>query len=157
MGQTVLGLFGVCLAAALAELLLPGEEGKGTRGILRLLVALAVLLLISRPVLTHFHKNEAFALEALLGESEDKTAEYQAIFEQALQGGGARELHAALLKLLEKEYGIKEGDAEVKIYFEASGEPRRVEIYLSGAALLNDPDEIAAYVSERLHCETEVR
>ena len=53
MGNTVLGLFGVCIAAALAELLLPGDEGRGTKTALRLLVSLAVLLLLLRPFLPY--------------------------------------------------------------------------------------------------------
>jgi threonine/homoserine efflux transporter RhtA len=56
MGNTVLGLFGVCIAAALSELLLPGDEARGTKTALRLLVSLSVLLLLLRPFLPYLQK-----------------------------------------------------------------------------------------------------
>ena len=157
MTATVLGLFGVCLAAGLAEMLLPGEEGRGTKAALRALTALAVLLLISRPILPYFSKNLDFSLETLLGEAPDRTEQYEAIFESALSVGGEQELVRALLALLEAEYGIGQEDAHVKVYFDRDGAPTRVAITLSGRALLCDPDEIAADIRARLGCETEVR
>lgn len=156
MSVTVLGLFGVCLAAALAELLLPGEEG-GTKATLRVITALAVLLLISRPVLPYLGKSTDFPLESLLGEVEAPTAQYTEIFHQAVQAGSEKELTSALLRILKEEYGIDESDAYVKVYFKEAGEISRVEIYLSGKALLVDPDKIARDISARLDCETEVR
>ena len=46
MQESVLALFGVSLAAALSEMLLPGEEHKGTKRSMRMLTALSVLLLL---------------------------------------------------------------------------------------------------------------
>ena len=157
MTATVLGLFGVCLAAALAEILLPGEEGRGTKTALRALTALAVLLLISRPILPYFQKSFDFSLEMLLGDADIQTEQYEAVFENALRAGGEQELNRALLALLEEEYGIGQEDAHVKVYFDETGAPTHAKITLSGMALLVDPDEIAADVSARLDCETEVR
>lgn len=157
MGNTVLGLFGVCIAAALAELLLPGDEGRGTKTALRLLVSLAVLLLLLRPFLPYLQKAPSFALEELVGETEDTTARYQEIFENAVREGSEKDLKAGLAALLKEEYGIEEKQAHIKVYFDGAGYLRRVEIYLSGHALLQDPDALAADISARLGCETEVR
>ena len=157
MGNTVLGLFGVCLAATLSELLLPGEEGRGTRQALRVLTALAVVLLLIRPVLPYCTVNPSFSFEGLIGESEDKTQEYEEIFSRAVQAGSEQELKAALTRLLASEYGIAEDDVYIKVYFDSEGELLRTEIYLSGLAILKDPDKIAADIGARLGCETEVR
>ena len=62
MGTAILGLVGVSLAAALAELLLPGDEGKGTKRFLRILVSLAVLLLLLRPFLSLLGSAEGFTV-----------------------------------------------------------------------------------------------
>jgi hypothetical protein len=157
MGNTVLGLFGVCIAAALSELLLPSDEGQGTKAVLRVLVSLAVLLLLIRPVLPYLRIAPNLALEELVGESEDTTAHYQEIFERAVRLQSEGDLKAGLLALLDEEYGIAEDEAYIKVYFEDTGALVRVEIYLSGKALLQDPDVLAADISARLGCETEVR
>ena len=157
MTATVLGLFGVCLAAGLAELLLPGQEGSGTKVALRALTALAVLLLISRPILPYFGKSYDFSLDALLGEAPEKAEQYEAIFESALRLGSEQELKRALFALLKAEYGIEEEEAHVRVYLDEAGMPTRVAVTLSGKALLVDPDKIAADVGARLGCETEVR
>ncbi len=157
MGNTVLGLFGVCLAAALSELLLPGDEGRGTKGALRVLTALAVVLLLIRPVLPYLNATPSFSFEDLVGEGEDTTGEYEEIFERAIRVGSERELKAGLVRLLEDAYGIAEDDVHIKVYFDSEGGLSRVELYLSGLALLKDPDTIAADISARLGCKTEVR
>ena len=55
--NVIFPLFCVVLAAAMAELLIPEEGGAGTKKVLRLLTALAVLLLILSP-LTSLLKKE---------------------------------------------------------------------------------------------------
>ena len=157
MGNTVLGLFGVCFAAALAELLLPGEEGRGTKAALRALTSLAVLLLLLHPAVPYLKGAPDISVEALVGESEDTTEEYEEIFHHAVSTGSERALKAGLEKMLEQEYGMTKDDAYIKVYFDRTGELSRVEIYLSGHAKLPDPDALEADISGRLHCETEVR
>lgn len=158
MGNTVLGLFGVGLAAGLAELLLPGEEGKGTKKALALLTTLAVLLLLLRPFLTFLHTDRAFSFEDLLGESEtDVAAEYEEIFARAVAAGSERDLREGIYRWLWVEYGIEKEDAYIKISFDDAGALLRVEIYLSGSALLQDPVALGEALGNKLGCETEVR
>ena len=157
MGNTVLGLFGVCLAAALSELLLPGDEGRGTKATLRVLVSLAVVLLLVRPVLPYLRQSSDFSFESLVGESEDPTAEYEEIFEHAVSVGSEQELRQGLQRVLQNEYGIEENDVYIKIHFDRAGELSRVEIYLSGRAQSADLNAIRTDISARLQCETEVR
>lgn len=158
MGNTVLGLFGVGLAAGLAELLLPGEEGKGTKAALRLLVSLAVLLLLLRPFLSFFGTSPEFYFEELVGGSEeDTTAQYEDIFARAVAAGSERDLREGIYSWLLAEYGIEKEDAYIKISFDEAGALARVEIYLSGSGLLQDPDVLAEALGAKLGCETEVR
>ncbi len=158
MGNTVLGLFGVGLAAALAELLLPGEDGKGTKTALRLLVSLAVLLLLIRPFLSLMGSSPELYFEALVGESEaNTTAQYEEIFARAVEAGSERDLAEGIYAWLLSEYGIEKEDAHLEISFDEAGALARVEIYLSGSALLRDPDVLAEALGAKLGCETEVR
>lgn len=158
MSQTVLGIFGVTLAAALSELLLPGDEGKGTKGALRMLVALAVLLLLLRPFLSFLGSDPVFSPEDILGEGEEAVREqYEEILHGAVSAGSESALRRGLYALLWEEYGIAEADAHIRIVFGDRGALARVEIYLSGKALLTDPDVLAADIGARLGCETEVR
>ena len=158
MGKTILGLFGVCLAAALAELVLPQQECKGTKGVLRVLVSLAVLLLLLRPFLSFLGSDPTVRLEELVGGSEEDTAAgYEEIFSQAVIAGSERDLKEGLLAWLSKEHGIDAGDAYIKITLGVGGDLLRVEIFLSGGALLHDPDVLERELGELLNCETEVR
>ena len=158
MGKTVLGLFCVCLAAALAELLLPHDEGRGTKGVLRVLVSLAVLLLLLRPFVSFLGSDPTVQLEELVGESEEDTAAgYEEIFSQAVIAGSERDLKQGLYAWLLGEHGIDARDAHIKITLGDGGSLLRVEIFLSGAALLRDPDVLERELSELLNCETEVR
>lgn len=158
MGKTVLGLFGVCLAAALAELLLPHDEGRGTKSVLRVLVSLAVLLLLLRPFVSFLRSDPTVRLEDLVGDSEEGTvAGYEEIFSQAVVAGSERDLKQGLYAWLSKEHGIDAEDAHIKITMDDGGNLLHVEIFLSGAALLRDPHVIEGELTELLNCETEVR
>lgn len=156
MKNTVLGLFGVCVAAALCELL-PTGEGKGTRGTLRVLVSLAVLLLLVRPFLPILGSTPEIPLEELVGGLEDTTVEYEEIFHRAVNEGSERDLKQGLYAWLSKEHGIEREDAHIKITLTGEGELSLVEIFLSGKALLSDPDVLEKELGNLLNCETEVR
>ena len=158
MEKTVLGLFGVCLAAALAELVLPHNEGKGTKDVLRVLVSLAVLLLLLRPFVSFLGSDPAVRLEDLVsGSEEDTTARYEEIFSQAVIAGSERDLKEGLYAWLSKEHGIDAEDAYIKVTMGDGGSLLRVEIFLSGGALFCDPDVLERELGELLNCETEVR
>ena len=158
MGKTVLGLFGVCLAAALAELLLPHDEGRGTKGVLRVLVSLAVLLLLLRPFVSFLGSDPTVRLEDLVGDSvEDTAVGYEEIFSKAVIAGSERDLREGLYVWLLKEHGIDAEDAHIKITMDDGGNLLRVEVFLSGKALLCDPDVLEGELEELLNCETEVR
>lgn len=156
MKNTVLGLFGVCVAAALAELL-PMGDGKGTRGALRVLVSLAVLLLLARPFLPFLSTSPEIPLEGLVGGGEDTAAEYEEIFHRVVNAGGERELKECLYAWLLEKHGVEREDAHIQITLQETGELLRVEIFLSGKALLLDPDVLQEELGKLLRCETEVR
>lgn len=156
MKNTVLGLFGVCMAAALCELL-PTGDAKGTRGVLRVLVSLAVLLLLVRPFLPILGGTPEIPLEELVGGAEDTTTEYEDIFHRAVMKGSERDLREGLYAWLFEKHGVEREDAHIKIALTGAGELSRVEIFLSGKALLLDPDALGEELEKLLSCETEVR
>lgn len=155
MQGTVLALFGAALAAGLAELLLPSEEG-GTAKVFRLLISLVILLLILTPFLGFLQKSE----EMLSGEptfEEQPSADLEQIFSDTVNAQGKAEFEKGLYALLEREYGIARENATLLVRFDPSGELAGVSIYLSGAALLQDPDVLERELSKRLGCTVEVR
>ena len=156
MKNTVLGLFGVCVAAALCELL-PMGDAKGTRGALRVLVSLAVILLLARPFLPVLGDTPEIPLEDLVGGGEDTEAEYEEIFRRAVNAGSERDLREGLYAWLFEEHGVEREDAHIKVTLQETGELLRVEIFLSGKALFLDPDMLEKEIGRLLNCEAEVR
>ena len=117
-----------------------------------------MLLLLARPFFSLLGTAPDLAFEKLVGEApEESEAHYQDIFDRAVQEGCAQDLQKGLALFLSQEYGIAEEDADIYVHFDSEGNLHLIEIYLSGRALLQDPDVIAADISARLHCETEVR
>ena len=156
MKNTVLGLFGVCVAAALCELL-PMGDSKGTRGALRVLVSLAVVLLLVRPFVPLLDSTPTIPLEDLVGGGEDATAQYEEIFHRTVKAGSERDLRECLYAWLLEKHGVEREDAHIKITLTKTGELSRVEVFLSGKALLRDPDALQEELGKLLGCETEVR
>lgn len=156
MSGAILALLGVSLAASLGELLLPGDEGKGTKRFLRILVSLAVLLLLLRPFLSFLGSAEGF-FEGEVGAIGAPDTDYSEVLQDAVARRSKEELAAGLRDFLQQQFGIEREDAEVIVSLEKDGSLRRVSVILSGKALLTDPDEIEAAIVELLGCEVEVR
>lgn len=151
---TVLALFGVVLASSMADLLLPGDKGCGTRKYLHLITSLAVLLLILSPVAAFLRKgaDEMPLLDKADGEEE----RYQEIFETAMSAGTRSAFREGVAAAVAGEFGFPAENVEVKVLYEGA-DPVYVQLRLSGAGLLQDPDEVAAYLGELLQIKVEVR
>ena len=155
MRGAILSLFAVCLAAALLDLLAPGDRDRGLRRGLHLLTALAVLLLLLQPFL--FLVREAPEQIGQMTENDGERGGYEAVFDRTLTAAAAGELRAGLYRLLAADYGIEEAQARIVLSFDGEGALTRVQIFLSGTALLNDPDALARDLGEKLGCSVEVR
>lgn len=155
MQATVLALFGAALAAGLAELLLPDEEG-GTARVFRFLISLVVLLLVLSPFLAFLQKSESlFSGEITFEEASD--TDFEQIFFDTVNAQSEAEFKEGLYTLLEKEYGIAKRNATLLVRFDANGTLMSVSVYLSGAGVLQDPRQIEKELSQRLSCTVEVR
>ncbi|MBR7181199.1 MAG: hypothetical protein IKD28_00245 [Clostridia bacterium] len=157
MSAGILGLFGVCVAAGMGEMLLPGDEKGGTRRFLRILVALALLLLLARPMLLLLGGGEGWLGGDWGADAEGGEQNFEEILGEAVAKRSAEDLCAGLHAFLESEFDIAAEDAEIAVSLEKGGELRRVAVYLSGKALLVDPDEIEQAIVRLLGCEVEVR
>ena len=145
------------MAAALIELVVPGEESGATRRVLRLLVVLSVLTLILAPLLSALTEVSPEELgHTLVGESGDR-ASFEEIFSEALERGGAADLSAGIERLLADEFHIAAEDISVTVSLSETGEVSGVAVRLSGTALLVDPAQIEARLRELLSCKIEVR
>jgi hypothetical protein len=158
MSGAILALFGVVLAAAIADLLIPGEEKGGTRQFLHFLTALCVLLLLLSPFRSLLQNADGF----LQGEIEWKEEEVQkSDFEKkltdAVASRSAVELKEGLAELLQQKYGIVHTDCEIAVVLGEQGELRRISVFLKGEALLKDPEEIRQDLLKLFSCDVEVR
>ena len=158
MGAGILALIGVTVASAMTELLLPEESKNGTRYFLHFLTALAVLLLLMQPLVPFLQNAQAF-LEGDLSFIETETTEetYRALLEEAVNNRSAEQLKEGLYDFLRESYSLRDGQCEVWVHLKDTGHLARVEVRLSGAGLLQDPQEIENALLELLECEVEVR
>ena len=156
MTAFVLALLCLSLAAAIAELLLPGDEGKGTKRFLKILVSLAVLLALLRPFLHLLGSAEDF-FAGDVGEMVAPQTDYSAVLQDAVARRSKKELENGIYAYLKEHFLIEREEASVQITLEGDGALRRVSVILSGKALLVDPDGVEAALGDLLGCETEVR
>lgn len=156
MANGILALFGVSLAAAIGEMLLPGAESAGSRRALRTLVALTVLLLILRPVMG-FVANKEAVLEGSIDVLEQDAEAFESLLSDAVSRRARTELEQGIASLVGEQFKLEGDTLAVTVTLDGEGEPSRVEIRLSGKALLLDPDEIEQFVKQYLSCEVEVR
>ncbi len=158
MKVMILGLFGVSLATALAEMLLIGREGRGIKLTLRLMTSLAILLVMLSPLMRFLHGNYDVSLDSLAGEQNTAPQEaYQTVFENAVSVGSAQLLCEGVSHFLSTEFGIDKAHATVQALFSEDGTLQTVSVRLSGGALLTNPDEISKALAEKLACRVEVR
>lgn len=157
MNQTIAALSLVGICAALCELLLPQGQAQGTKRALRVLVSLAVLLIILRPFLGFLRSDATLDLGVMSAPEAAEREAYEEIFESTVAVHMEADFKAQLIALLEEEYGIAAHDVAVHLSFDAVGELCQISIYLSGAALLQDPHALAAALTARLGYQTEVR
>ena len=155
MRGAILALFAVCLSAALLDLLSPGEGDRGLKRGLHLLSALAVLLLLLQPFFAFLR--EAPEKIGQMTQNEEERGEFETIFNTTLTSAAAEELRAGLYRILATDYEIAKEQARIVLSFDADGSLARVQIFLSGSALLQDPDALARDLGEKLNCQVEVR
>lgn len=158
MGGAILALFGVVLAAAIADLLIPGEEKGGTRQFLHFLTALSVLLFLLSPFRSLLQNADGFLQgEIEWSEEEVQKSDFEKKLSEAVANRSAAQLKEGLTALLQQQYGIVPEDQEIAIVLDDEGGLRRISVFLKGAALLQDPEEIRQDLLEQFSCDVEVR
>ncbi len=156
MQKELFALFCVCLAAAMGEILLPEGAKSGTKRVFHFLITLAVLVLILTPFLRLLGDHSSFLKGEIEWEQQEIT-DYDDIFENAVNKQSETDLREGLYGLLAREYGIKEEHCQIVIHFDTDGSLRRVSLFLSGAALTQNPKTLEKDLSQRLCCIVEVR
>lgn len=149
--NVIFPLFCVVLAAAMAELLIPEEGGAGTKKVLRLLTALAVLLLILSPLTSLLKKETELPLP-----SAGETPDFEAVFAGAMDAAGKAEFEARLRAALAAKFGTGEECFALTVRYEEE-EPAEVFVVLSGKGLTIDPREAETYLTELLRLPAQVR
>ena len=118
----------------------------------------SVLLLILHPFLGILQNPPELAFENLVGETkEDATARFEEVLHAAVEAGSVRDLREGVYLLLAEEFSVARENATVLVTLDGTGALSRVEVRLSGKALLRDPVPIRERLLEKLNCEVEVR
>lgn len=158
MSGALLALFGVVMAAAIGDLLIPGEEKGGTRQFLHFLTALSVLLLLLSPFCSLLQGADGFLQgEIEWGEEEVQKSDFEKKLSEAVASRSAAQLREGLSALLQQRYGISPEHCEIAVVLDEEGELRRISVFLKGTALLQDPEAIEQDLLEKFSCEVEVR
>ena len=155
MSQAILSLSLVGICTALCEMLLPKGQGEGTKGALRLLLSLAVLLILLRPFIGFLQSEATLDLGAVIEATAADAKAYETIFESTVARQGEADFKKRLYDLLEAEFGITSQQAEIALSFDKNGEPVLLKIYLAGT-VQQDPHALAVMLQARLGMETEV-
>lgn len=156
MQKELFALFCVCLAAAIGEILLPDGAKSGTKKVFHFLVTLAVLVLILTPFLRLLGDNASF-LKGEIEWEQSEVTDYESIFENAVKEQSEADLQEGIYELLARDYGIKQEHCEIVVHFDTDGSLRRVSLFLSGAALTQNPKTLEKDLSGKLSCSVEVR
>lgn len=156
MQKELFALFCVCLAAAIGEILLPDGAKNGTKKAFHLLVTLTVFLLILTPFLRLLGNHASF-LKGDIEWEQGEIADYERIFENAVNGQSEADLREGIYDLLARDYGIKREHCEIVVHFDSDGSLCRVSLFLSGTALTQNPKTLEKDLSGRLSCTVEVR
>ena len=155
MQGTVLALFGAALAAGLAELLLPREQG-GTEKLFRFLISLVVLLLILTPFMGFLQESKGLVSGDLSFE-EEESAELEQIFFDTVQSQSKAEFEERLYAFLETAYQLPRKNVTLLVRFDTQGALAHVSVFLSGTGILQDPVALESSLSQKLGCTVEVR
>ncbi len=156
MQKELFALFCVCLAACIGEILLPEGTKGGTKKVFRFLTALVVLLLILTPFLRLLGDHSSL-LEGEIEWEQEEIENYESIFENAIKKQSETDLVEGIYALLSQNYGIKSEHCEIVVNFDTDGSLRRVSLFLSGTALIQNPKTLENDLAQRLSCIVEVR
>lgn len=149
MKAYLISLAAVAAIAALTGLLLP-DGGKDTG--LRLVTGLCVLAVVASPILEGLRTlTDPETLRTFGGE--DRTAEYESLFEENVRESGGAYLAERLSQALAARYSCDTSCFTVRLRFSEDGEAvDAVTVLLSGKAAFLDTYDLEAYVSGLLDC-----
>ncbi len=144
MKEYVISLISLSLFATAILALTPKSQERHTR----LLCALCLICVMVSPVMGFIESLDGIDLGGLT-EGVESDGDFEKLFVESLSKLSAEQLRAELTGLVASEFGIKESDMTLTVGYTASDGGMRVErvdLRLSGAALLKDPYKIEDYL-----------
>ena len=145
------------VTAAVAELL---TDGNGASGAVRMVAGLCVLLALIQPV----KEGILWLRGAAEGEPEEWVSlpegdgEAQAVFQEQLNAIGEQAVTEAVRAVMKERFGVSSDQCRVEaaVILEATGQEvrtERIDVTLSGTAVLKNPRTIKAYLEQTFGCE----
>ncbi len=162
MGEYIYGLILVGVAAAVVELLAVGKDATRTKGYVRLMAGLCILVACIAPL------REGVAYLKTLAEGEMSfdlpqgqgvVDNYQDMFDGYLSNTGEEEIGEWVENTLGEVFGISAEHSLTEVRMTVrEGVPCPDEIYISlwGKAIIKNPHQIEDYISSRLSCACHV-
>lgn len=145
----------VCVSSSIVTLLAPeGESGIGRQ--VRVAAGIVTALAVIAPLIGMIEEIGEIDISGIVSEQDDKTEEYQSIFEGQIGKFEEENTKDGIKSILEKSFDIDPSECSVAVSFdEDNGEKRlkRVSITLYGSAIWSDSSAIEGYLRELLECE----
>ena len=159
MREYFLTLIGVCLICGAASMLF--FEGRGAlSGKVNLVGALCVLSVVISPLFSLISEIKSGEMAPLLfGENYYDAYAFEEIYEENLSRESVSGIEKRLVTMISEKFNISDKNISLKIDYETDeGEIKilRAVVYLSGAAILEDPRDVTDYMKEFLDCRCEV-
>ena len=152
MKSYLLSLFGACVVAILAEMILPERAEK----FFRLITSLFLVCVLIAPLPRAARAIQKITRDLFSQAQEEETLdryneEMQATVDEASRTYFVQMLTATLCE----RFNIKSSDLTCSVTWDQEGEPsvERVTLILSGSAIWKDPEPMEEFVSGLLGCE----
>ncbi len=155
MKEYVISLISLSLFAAAILALAPKSQERHTR----LLCALCLICVMVSPVIGFVESVKGIDL-GFLTDGVEAENDYEKLFVESLSRLSAEQLEAELKKHVASEFAIKESDLDFTVGYktlDGAMQVERIDLRLSGMALLKDPYKIEEYLARLTDVTCSVR
>ncbi len=155
MKEYVISLISLSLFAAAILALAPKSQERH----IRLLCALCLICVMVSPVIGFIESVKGIDLGALT-DGVKLENDYENMFVEGLSRLSADQLETELTRLVASEFDIKESELHFSVGYktvDGAMQVERIDLRLSGAALLKDPYKIESYLARRTGVTCSVR
>ena len=160
MGVFILTVILTAIAVGLSEALSP--DGNGIEKYVKFIGMLIILIAVLNPIISLVSQMEGGILDSVkdkIIDAEFESESYEDILNEYLLNNSVSQLEDKLYELLENDFGIPCGDAEIVISTFRSEDKvgiSNLQILLSGRSIFKNPYLIEEKFNELIGCDVQV-